>query len=261
VEQGQLVVDVLGPVQIVGAATSFHRPAARELVVYLALHREGARYEQWSEALWPHRSVTAATLYSTASDARRALGTDRAGSLWLPRGSRLRLSDSVVTDVGRFVTLAAAEEPDQLQRALDLVRGPLLGGLARTDWAVLDGTLASLEAMVAGAALSATRAFLTGGCAEEAVRAARQGLIASPYDERLYRALLEATAAQGNRVGLRRAMAELLARAARGDPPRAPEGAPAPASPQLSLLHPETTALYRQLAGRLPATGGLPVRL
>jgi len=231
------------------------------LVVYLALHKEGATYAEWSDALWPHRRVSGATLYSTASDARRALGTDRAGGPLLCRGSRLRLSEGVVTDVGRFAGLAAAEEPDRLQSALGLVRGPLLGGLKRADWAVLDGTLASIEKMVAEAALSATWALLARGGAEEAIWAARQGLIASPYDERLYRALLEATAAQGNRVGLRRALAELLARAADCDLWLEADGPGADASPQLSLLHPETAALYRQLAGRLPATGVLPARL
>ena len=37
----------------------------------------------------------------------------------------------------------------------------------------------------------------------------RQALQVSPYDERLYRALLRATAAQGNRVRLHAAMAQL----------------------------------------------------
>ena len=37
----------------------------------------------------------------------------------------------------------------------------------------------------------------------------RQALQVSPYDERLYRALLIATAAQGNRVRLHSAMAQL----------------------------------------------------
>ena len=48
----------------------------------------------------------------------------------------------------------------------------------------------------------------------------RRGLVVTPYDERLYRALLRALAAQGNRVRLRGAMAELLtAGAADARPP------------------------------------------
>ena len=46
----------------------------------------------------------------------------------------------------------------------------------------------------------------------------RRGLRVSPYDERLYRALLRAAEAMGNRVGMRSAMAELLRVAADGDP-------------------------------------------
>jgi hypothetical protein len=83
-------------------------------------------------------------------------------------------------------------------------------------------------------------------------------LLVSPYDERLYRALLLALAAQGNRVRLRGAMAELLTVA--GDAPL-----PAPLrrrnDEQMGLLHPQTTALYQELLGGLPATGGAPARL
>jgi DNA-binding SARP family transcriptional activator len=46
----------------------------------------------------------------------------------------------------------------------------------------------------------------------------RRGLRVSPYDERLYRALLRAAEVMGNRVGLRSAMEELLRVAADGDP-------------------------------------------
>ena len=56
----------------------------------------------------------------------------------------------------------------------------------------------------------------------------RQALHVSPYDERLYRALLAATAAQGNRVRLRSAMAQLLTLAGEASPPTGPDGRHAP---------------------------------
>jgi hypothetical protein len=80
----------------------------------------------------------------------------------------------------------------------------------------------------------------------------------SPYDERLYRALLLALAAQGNRVRLRGAMAELLTVAADAPLP-APHGRSSGA--EMGMLHPETTALYQELLCGWPATGGAPARL
>src|ERR1700677_3224542 len=79
-------VAVLGPVVIRGMAGPFRRPAARELVVYLAFHRGGVRHAEWSLAIWPERPVSLATAHSTSSDARRALGRDAAGRAHLPRG-------------------------------------------------------------------------------------------------------------------------------------------------------------------------------
>ncbi len=261
VEPARVEIVVLGPVDLSACPAPFCRPAARDLAVYLALHREGATHAQWSLALWPDRPVSPATIHSTASDARRALGVDRAGNARLPRGRVLRLSEDVTTDVERFSRLASTGEPDILCQALELVRGPLLAGLGRSDWAVLDGTQARLESLVVHTALRAWRALLGSDRADRAAWAVRQALLVSPYDERLYRALLEATAAQGNRLALGSTMAELLARAGEA---RAAFGLPSglgKESALVSVLHPQTTALYRHLAGLRPATGGRPARL
>src|SRR3984957_8635306 len=100
-------VAVLGPVEIRGAAQPFCRASSKELVVYLAFHRQGARNDDWATALWTDRCVAPSTLHSTASVARRALGRSGSGAEHLPRGGRrLRLADSVGTDVDRFATVA-----------------------------------------------------------------------------------------------------------------------------------------------------------
>ncbi len=88
----------------------------------------------------------------------------------------------------------------------------------------------------------------------------RRALLACPYDERLYRSLLRAAAAQGNRVGLRSTLTRLLALA--GDEVSAaawPAGA-RHGAPVLSCLHPDTTALYYELVGATPAPRGRPGR-
>ncbi|HEY1651188.1 MAG TPA: BTAD domain-containing putative transcriptional regulator [Acidimicrobiales bacterium] len=248
-------VAVLGPVSVRGVPQPFRRAAARELVVYLAFHREGVRHGEWALALWPDRPVSPATVHSTASDALRALGETADGAARLPCGPRLRLDRSVGTDVDRFGALVRS---GRYIEAVRLVRGPLFGGLRRSDWAVLDGTLAEVEASVVQAVLRGADALLRSGRAAESEWTVRRGLAASPYDERLYRALLRALSAQGNRVGLRAAMAQLLVLA--GDPP-APPMLAGWAGGAWEPLHPETTALYRELLCGRPATGGAPARL
>jgi DNA-binding SARP family transcriptional activator len=241
----EIEVAVLGPVEIRGAAHEFSRRAATELVVYLALHPRGASNDVWAAALWPNRSVAPSTLHSTASVARRALGRSRDGSEHLTRcGGRLRLGPSVGTDIDRFVRVASTSDPSRWLTALSLVRGRLFDGLFLSDWAVLDGTSAELESMVAATALQGAEEALRLGSGEQAEWMIRRGLRVSPYDERLYRGLLRATEAKGNRLGLRSAMAELLSLASDGD---GADGA---------CLHPQTLALYRELAHRQVPEGG-----
>jgi DNA-binding SARP family transcriptional activator len=261
VERAHIEIAVLGPIDLRGCPAPFCRPAARDLVIYLALHRDGATHAQWPLALWPDRPVSPATIHSTASDARRALGVDRAGQPRLPRGRVLRLSDDVTTDAERFSRLASTGEADSLCRAVELVRGPVLAGLRRSDWAVLDGTVARLESLVVHTALRAFRALVAVDRPDRAERVLRRALVVSPYDERLYRALLEATAAQGNRVALSSTMTELLARASEAHAAFGLKSRAGNGSSLVGGLHPQTTALYRDLVGLRPATRGRPARL
>jgi DNA-binding SARP family transcriptional activator len=254
---------VLGPVEIRGAVRPFDRPAARELVVYLAFHRQGARNDVWANALWTDRCVASSTLHSTASAARRALGQSKGGDDHLPRGGRrLCLSDTVRTDVDRFAAIVADRDPGGWVEALDLVRGRPFEGLSLADWAVLDGTHAYVESMVVDTALRAAALFLRRGRGEEAEWVVRRALRVSPYDERLYRALLWAADVMGNRVGLRATLEELLCLANDGRV-RVPSAQPGTGSDAaLSFLHPQTAALFRELSrGDLPAARGVPSRL
>jgi DNA-binding SARP family transcriptional activator len=252
-----LDVAVLGPVVVTGAAAPFHRSAALELVVYLAFHRGGVRHAEWSLALWPDHPVSASTVHSTASDARRALGRSGDGQAHLPRGVNLRLRESVTTDVERFSEMSIADDPHLLLSAMGLVRGRVFAGLRRTDWAVFDGTEAEIESLIVQTALRGAEAFAELGGVDDAEWIVRKALQVSPYDERLYRALLKVTAAQGNRARLHATMADLQVLA--GEPRSPATGRAAWAPPD--CLHPETRALYRELLVRSPAAGGHPARL
>ena len=127
-------IGVLGPVAVDGAARPFRRSASLELVAYLSLHRQGVAYTEWPVAIWPDRAVSSATVHSTASDARRALGRAGAGRCHLPHhGGHLRLSETVWCDVDRFAALESTGDPDSVVEAMRLVRGRLFGGLRRAD--------------------------------------------------------------------------------------------------------------------------------
>jgi DNA-binding SARP family transcriptional activator len=256
-----LEIDVLGPVAVQGAMQPFRRSAALELVVFLAFHRVGAQNADWPIALWPDRAISPPTIHSTASDARRALGRTTDGRDRLCHGGRIKLSDDVRTDVEEFERLASFETPDHLVAALKLIRGPIFSGLRRTDWAVLDGTQARIEALVAGAAMRAAEALSAAGRAHQAEWAVRRGLVVSPYDERLYRALLRTTAAQGNRVGLRATMAQLLVLAGASEGVHRLSGSSRRGRAALDLVHPETADLFRELIDGPPASGGISSRL
>ncbi len=259
----EIDVAVLGPVEIRGAAQPFRRSAAKELVVYLAFHRQGARADVWAAALWSDRCIAQSTLHSTSSVARRSLGRSDSGVDHLPRRGRiLRLEDTVGTDVERFARAAATADPARWMDALGLVRGRLFDGLGLCDWAVLDGTQAEVESMVVDTALRAAAHYLGRGQGEEAEWVIRRGLRVSPYDERLYRALLRATEVMGNRVGLRSAMEKLLRVATDSDPLCRRPGPGMLSESGHSFIHPQTLMLFRELArGGIPAAGGDPSRL
>jgi DNA-binding SARP family transcriptional activator len=250
---------VLGPVQIVGAARPFRRAWTFELIVYLAMHPRGASNDVWSTALWPDFEVAPSTLHSTVSSARRSIGLAPDGRDILRREQgKLHLGPDVATDWHQFCELARAPDPPSWRRALTLVRGRPFEGLRRPDWTVLEGISATVEETVVLLALQVAEHELSLGDGRRATAAARRGLLASPYDERLYRTLLRSADQQGNPAGVESAMAELVSLLGGGRPPGqsrrsglCPEG----------YVHPATAELYRALSRRpAPAPEGAASR-
>ena len=251
----EVVVRVLGPVDVHGAARPFTRAWSLDLVVYLAMHPRGATSEGWATALWPDRLPAEATRHSTVSAARRTLGRAAAGHDHLPRSGRgrLGLAPSVTSDWAQFRALAALEgpaAPDGWTAALDLVRGRPFDGLRSPDWVVLDGVEAEVQDAIVHLATRVAEHLLASGDGRGAERGLRKALLASPYDERLYRLLLVAADRQGNPAAVEATMAELLRLMGAGDvsDARKPGGA-APSQPDevLALVHPQTVAVYRSL--------------
>jgi DNA-binding SARP family transcriptional activator len=237
-------VGVLGRVEVRGVP-KIERAKSIELIVYLALHRQGVDGEQLWEALWPDKPINRGTLHTTVTAARTGLGRAPDGSRYLPNTADglYRLSPAVGLDWDQFRALARAGQaggPDAaglLHQALELVRGrPLDSPASRSyEWAVVHRT--EMETVIAETAERLGMLYLDAGDPEQANWAARRGLAASPYDERLYRVLMRAAHAAGNPAGVEALWQELLA----------------VLGTDLDLvdedLHPDTVALYTSLRG------------
>jgi DNA-binding SARP family transcriptional activator len=249
----EVVVRVLGPVDVIGATRPFRRAWCLELVTYLALHPVGVSADDWTTALWPDQLPPDATRFSTSSEARRALGCASDGSDHLPRSvGRLRLAASVTTDWAQFRSLAVAQGPRAAEAwavALDLVRGPLLAGLRSSDWAVLEGLYAEMERSIVQLAIDVAEHRLARNDGRGAELAVRRGLLVSPYDERLYRMLFLAADRQGNPAGVESAMDELVRLVSGEVVPQQHALCGSPVDPA-EWVHPETVAVYRSLIRR-----------
>jgi DNA-binding SARP family transcriptional activator len=238
VEDPEIEVRVLGPIEIFGAARPFTRAWAVELIVFLAMHPKGASSEQWATALWPDRIMAPASLHSTASAARRSLGVSISGEDHLPRAhGRLSLSASVESDWSRFSDLSKGSDPDSWRQALLLIRGRPFDGLRAGDWVLLEGIAANVEAVVVDLAVRYAEYCLSVGDSSEADWSARRGLQVSSYDERLYRILLRSADLAGNPAGVESVMTELVRLVAEDVEP-------------YDAVHPETYELYRSLSRR-----------
>jgi hypothetical protein len=247
---GTVTVSVLGPIRIEGADRPFSRAWAEELVVYLAMHPDGASNEAWATALWPERLMAPSSLHSTASVARRALGKDSRGEDHLPRShGRLALASSVTTDWARLEVLAGSEDLEVRGSALGLIRGRPFDGLRSSDWVILEGIGPGIEAFIVDLSGRVAGSYLAAGDPDGATWAARKGLLVSPYDERLYRMLMRSADRAGNPAGVESVMSELVQLVADDVEP-------------FDSVHPATMDLYRSLTrrrsgGRRPADGAL----
>lgn len=230
-------IGVLGPVRVTGTTADLsRRRVATELLVYLALHPEGAFGEGIAGALWPERRVTPQTLSNRLHEVRRVLGVTPQGRSRLTKETgRHVLAPDIHCDWTDFQALTEdGTDIDDWRRALSLVRGRPLEGLARGDWAVLEGFAAAIEAAILDTAVGLSESLLKGGDFLGAEWAARRGLVVAPWDERLYRQLMRAADLAGNRRGVDAALKALaLALEIPGDPLRG--------------VHPATAALYQRL--------------
>jgi DNA-binding SARP family transcriptional activator len=234
----EIRVELLGPARVVGAIGNLERrPKLVELIAYLAVHPQGALTRTWSDALWPDRRVPPQTIANRLSEARRALGVAVDGRPRLRRsGDRHWISD-VRTDIDEFSRLAHDGEPSSWEQALMLVRGRPFEDLQHGQWAVLEGYTAFVLELVSNCALNLGDHALRAGNGELALRAARQGLLGDPYDERLHRLAMRAADLSGNRGALEMTLKHLALLLDVDE------------SEVLHYVHPDTAELYALLSG------------
>ena len=240
-------VRVLGTIEVLGAAQPFTSRRALDLVAYLAFNPEGADRDQLRTHIWPtDEPPSESTLANTVSRARKALGADDDGNLYLPRVSPkgiYRLQASVGTDVARFESLvsAARKNPnergrEQLQSALDLVRGTPFTGAAGDMFRWADfGLRTHIDCLVDTAAHELAERCLEVGDSDSAKRAVSTSLQLVGVCEQCYR--LRLMAAAENPTEIRQIMAELVALLKReSDQPESDD-----------LIGPELLELYEEL--------------
>ncbi|MFC0864899.1 hypothetical protein ACFHYQ_21635 [Sphaerimonospora cavernae] len=239
-EPPEIEVRILGAIEITSVEPLEEGRAAlaHEMVVYLATHPEGVHPVVLGGVLWP-RGVQKAVRDATITRVAEWLGSDSRGRphLLLDDSGRLRLGPGIRTDwrlfqdlVRRAVASTGSEgeaeavrlreaEAELLDRALRLVRGPLLNGRPgkRYAWLAADPLEYDVTAWVADAAHALCEIRLGQGDPDAAMAAARAGLLLAADDEGLWRDMLRAAHATGDLTRLR-AVADGLGRRAASHP-------------------------------------------
>ncbi len=95
----------------------------------------------------------------------------------------------MTSDWARFRELACCDDRETRVTALSLVRGKPFADVD-WPWSTVEGLAATMEAEVCDLASAIGEQALLDGDASLAAHAAEQGILASPYDERLYRLLI-----------------------------------------------------------------------
>ncbi|MFG3435886.1 BTAD domain-containing putative transcriptional regulator [Nonomuraea sp. NPDC047897] len=212
----EVEIRLLGPIEIAGLGPleEGRMGLAAEMLVYLATHPGGVHPAVLGGVLWPRG---AQTMVRDAAIARVAdwLGPEH---LLVDDAGRLSLGPRVRTDWALFRELVRRAERDPtarvllLERALGLVRGPLLSGrpAGRYAWLAADDLEYDVTAMVADVAHRLCEIRLEQGAPEAAVAAVRAALLLAADDESLWRTLLRATHATGDPVRLRAVVDALM---------------------------------------------------
>lgn len=234
-------VAILGPVEISGAAEPLQHSQA-ELVLALALHTPlGLTNSELCGLLGADADHPRApeAIRQLIARTRRRLGPAPDGRQYiLHQGSGVyTLHPDVTLDWTTFAALAARgltdDDPEDLTAALSIVRGQPFGG--RGSWWIDIGLIETVRAEVVDVAQRLAGLELDGADPVASSWAAKAGLAADSTAEQLWRALMTAEHAMGNRDGIIAAWTGCLDAITEIDP----DGEP----------HPVTRHLFHRLSG------------
>jgi len=250
----ELLVRLLGPVRVEsadGRQAEFQRSKARELVAWLATHRERASRTLARTALWDV-DVQDATFSNVASDARKGLArlvAPPAGEDWIGRGhadDRIPLHPLVRTDaevVADALSAARLQPPDAaiatLTPAVGLLAGMPFEGTSYS-WADPEGITSSFVLLAVSAASELAAHCLSVGDIDGLFAATERGLRVLSGHEELIALRMRAHAQAGDYAGVRHEW-ESYARSIAADPWN--DGEPSP----------KLVALRAELLGPAPA--------
>ncbi len=240
-----LRISLLGPLSVNGKSGAL-LPAQSELLVALAVNgRGGLSIRQLCRLLGPDagRARPSDAVRQLIVRTRRTLGAPPGGRQWIEHlgHGRYALHPDAIVDLREFEALASGgirpSSSDGLAKALatalDLIRGQPFADCYY--WWLDHDVIATVTVSIVEVAATLASLLLAAGDPVGAARAARTGLTADPAAERLWRAVLRAEHAAGNRAGMREAWQRLTGAvadvAADGEPERS------------------TVTLYRELLG------------
>ena len=216
-----------------------------ELLVYLAAHDGTATRGEWLTDVSPERALSDGYVRNLVLLTRRSLEeiTGDGDLLSYDRTTqRFTMAGRVRADWTMFRSLAASGEPDGLRAALSLVRGTPFGANPE-PWTSASGLSYAIVAEIVDAAASLAELALSGGDAQLAAWAARQGQLADRYDQGLWRILLRTACDNPTRERIWQELCDLLS--VDGD--------------AAADLDPATVDLYRVLSTPRPVTADVVV--
>lgn len=245
-----LLVRLLGSVEVVdrdGRIADFGRTKTKELVAWLATHRERSTRSNARTALWDHE-VRDATFANVVSEARRSLARlvdAPPGDEWVGRTmtDALPLHAQVRTDAELLeaaLRSARLQPPDQaivtLTPAVERITGvPFEGAIYM--WPDAEGITTSLILLATSAAAELAAHCLSVGDVEGVFRATGRGLRVLPGHEELIGLRMRAHARVGDLAGVRSEW-ETYERMVNGDPWSDGEPSPKLLDLRANLLHP-----------------------
>ena len=212
----ELQVRLIGPVEVIcrsGGFVEFERSKTRELVAWLATHRNRSTRTAARTALW-ELDVRDATFSNVVSEARRSLARlvePPDGEEWVGRTmtEALPLHELVVTDadlIEQALEAARLQPPAQaiatLAPVVDLINGMPFEGTSYL-WPDAEGITSNLVLLATSAAAELAAHCLSLGDIDGVFRATGRGLQVLPGHEQLIGLRMQAHAGAGDRAGVR----------------------------------------------------------